>query len=121
VLDFIDGAARRIVLYDIKKCPKQIYAFCEIVHKAVNEIQRGVSMLSDLRRVDDLNSVFLKVNELENDADRVFDDAVAQLFHREKNPIQVIKLKEIFVALETTTDACEDVSNVLESIMIKHA
>lgn len=61
------------------------------------------------------------MNEYENEADTVFENAVADLFANEKNVIQLIKLKEIYVGLETATDRCEDVANVLESILIKHA
>jgi uncharacterized protein Yka (UPF0111/DUF47 family) len=60
------------------------------------------------------------VNEYENQADDIFDQAVADLFAKEKNAIQIIKLKEILVGLETATDKCEDAANVLEGILIKH-
>ncbi|MCL4540463.1 MAG: DUF47 family protein, partial [Bacteroidetes bacterium] len=68
-----------------------------------------------------LQEILRKVNEYENDADTVFALAVADLFENEKNVIELIKLKEIYVGLETATDRCEDVANVLESILIKHA
>jgi hypothetical protein len=60
------------------------------------------------------------VNYYENQADEIFDQAIADLFENEKDPIRVIKLKEVFVGLETATDKCEDAANVLESILIKN-
>jgi uncharacterized protein Yka (UPF0111/DUF47 family) len=61
------------------------------------------------------------VHQYENDGDSLFEQAVADLFEKEKNPVQIIKLKEIFVGLETATDKCEDAANVIEGILIKHA
>ena len=64
--------------------------------------------------------VIEKINEYENEADSVFEQAIADLFEHEKDPIQLIKLKEIYVALETATDKCEDAANVMESFVVKH-
>ena len=69
----------------------------------------------------ELREVLKKVNEYENQADDIFEEAIAHLFEQESDPIQIIKLKEIYVVLETATDKCEDAANVLESILIKHA
>jgi hypothetical protein len=74
-----------------------------------------------LHKTEELQRVFQKVNEYENHADSVFQNAVAALFEEEKNPVQIIKLKEVLVGLETATDKCEDAANVLEGIYIKHA
>ncbi len=68
-----------------------------------------------------MQQVIQKINQFENDADTVFEEGVAELFDKEKDPIKIIKLKEIYVGLETATDKCEDVANVLEAIVIKHA
>ena len=63
----------------------------------------------------------MRVNSLENHADDIFDNAVARLFEDEKNAIEIIKIKEVLSALETATDKCEDVVNVIESIIVKQA
>ena len=62
----------------------------------------------------------VEVNRLENEADRMHDEALRRLFEEEKDPITVIKWKEILDLLEEATDRCEDVANVLESIVVKH-
>ena len=94
----------------------------EVLHKSIVELHHAVSLLRKLHEYDNFQSVFKKVHEYENDADTLFEQAVADLFEKEKrNPIQVIKLKEIYVGLETATDKCEDVANVLEGIVIKNA
>lgn len=121
VLDHLDGSARRFTLYKLKTIPQGMVELARILQKAIVEIDRGVRLLRNMHDTGALQQVLKNVNEFENEADRVFEQSIAQLFERENNPIQVIKLKEIYVGMETATDKCEDVANVLESILIKHA
>jgi predicted phosphate transport protein (TIGR00153 family) len=121
VLDHMDGTANRISLYKIKKYPKSMVQLVDILQLSIAELHRGVGMLRDLNKTNELQRVFQKVNEYENNADTVFEQGVADLFEKEKSAIQVIKLKEILVGLETATDKCEDAANVLEGIYIKNA
>jgi len=120
VMDYIDGSASRFVLYKIRRCPADVGMLMDILQKSVAEIAKGVSLLRDFRKSDQLQKVLEKINEYENTADSVFERAVADLFENEKEAIQIIKLKEIYVVLETATDACEDAANVMESLLIKH-
>ncbi len=121
VRDYIDGAAARFVLYKIPGCPPAMAQLIDILQGSVAELQKGVFLLRDFRQSGELQKVLERVNEYENDADAVFQRAVADLFEYEKDAIQVIKLKEIYVGLETATDKCEDAANVMESFLIKHA
>ncbi|HTY35743.1 MAG TPA: DUF47 family protein, partial [Bacteroidota bacterium] len=93
----------------------------DILELSIGELQSGVGMLKDLNKTNELQRVFQKVNEYENNADAVFEQGVADLFENEKDAIKVIKLKEVLVGLETATDKCEDAANVLEGIYIKNA
>ena len=120
VMDNIDGSSSRFVLYKVKDCPSAMMTLVEIIIQSVRELRRGVSLLRDFRKVDELQTVLRNVNEFENNADAVFEGAIAALFEHDDAPIQIIKLKEIYVALETATDKCEDVANVLETLIIKH-
>jgi uncharacterized protein len=120
VLDHIDGCAHRFALYKITRVPKAFVQLIHVLVLSINELHHGICLLRNLNKADDLHTSFEKVNEYENQADDIFDQAVADLFDKEKNPIQIIKLKEIFVGLETATDKCEDAANVLEGILIKH-
>jgi hypothetical protein len=121
VMDYMDGSASRFTLYRIRECPKRMTELIDILHQSILELHRGVCLLHDLHKHDQLQKVLEKVNTYENDADAVFELAIAELFERETDPINVIKLKEIYVGLETATDKCEDAANVLEAILIKHA
>jgi predicted phosphate transport protein (TIGR00153 family) len=121
VMDFIHGCSNRFVLYKVNDCPKPMADLMEILHAMIAELDRGVTFLRDLRKGNELHQVLEIVNKYENDADYVFESAIADLFESEKDAIRIIKLKEIYVALETATDKCEDAANMLESILIKHA
>jgi Phosphate transport regulator (distant homolog of PhoU) len=107
-------------MYKITRVPKAIPQLIDVLILSINELKNGVHLLRNLNKIDLLEDTFKKVNEYENQADEIFDQAVADLFAKEKNAIQIIKLKEILVGLETATDKCEDAANVLEGILIKH-
>jgi predicted phosphate transport protein (TIGR00153 family) len=121
VMDYMDGTASRFVLYKVEQFPAAMVTLIDILLSSVVELKRGVSLLRDFRKSDELQKVLELVNKSENEADAIFEQAVAALFEEEKNPVQIIKLKEIYVALETATDKCEDAANVLETLLIKHA
>ncbi len=121
IIDFINGSASRFVLYNVRADTPYMRRLTEIIQQSVEALGKGVSYLRDFRNSAKLQEIFKKVNEYENDADTVFALAIADLFENEKNVVELIKLKEIYVGLETATDRCEDVANVLESILIKHA
>lgn len=121
VLDYIDGSAKRFHMYKIKKNSADIQRLTDIIYQSALEIQRGVLLVADMRRADELQKILQKINQLENDADAIFNQAIAELFDNEDDAIELIKTKEVLVNLETTTDKCEDVANVLETLFIKHA
>ncbi len=120
ILDHIDGCANRFALYKITRVPQAVPNLIDVLILSIQELKNGVHLLRNLNKAEDLQKSFMKVNEYENEADDIFDQAVADLFEKEKNPIQIIKLKEVLVGLETATDKCEDAANVLEGILIKH-
>jgi predicted phosphate transport protein (TIGR00153 family) len=120
VLDHIDGCAHRFAMYKITRVPKAFSQLIDVLFLSINELKNSVHLLRNLNKTDLLQDSFKMVNEYENQADDIFDQAVADLFAKEKNAIQIIKLKEILVGLETATDKCEDAANVLEGILIKH-
>jgi hypothetical protein len=121
IMDHIDGSAGRVSLYKLTKFPESMIRLTDILHLSIDEVQKAVRLLRDFEQGDQFQKVFKTVNEYENEADKIFERAIADLFEKEKNAIQVIKLKEIYQGLETATDMCEDVANVLEGIYIKHS
>ncbi len=120
ILDHMDGCANRFALYKITRVPKAVAQLIDVLNHSIAELERGVHLLRKLNEVEEIQNTFKRINEYENQADVIFDQAVADLFDKEKNPVQIIKIKEVFVGLETATDKCEDAANVLEGILIKH-
>ncbi len=121
ILDNIYGAVVRFQLYRVKDVPPDMVRLIEILDSSVRELHKGIYMVRDLHKRAELAEVLKKVHECENEADTAFEEAVAALFDEEKDPINVIKLKEIYVGLETATDKCEDAANVIEGLLIKHS
>ncbi len=117
VLDLIDGIATRIVLFRITEPIRSLPEMCAVLLSQAMEIGAAVSNLQDN---DHVVERCIEINRLENDADRLFQSAIASLFDEVKDPIDVIKRKEIIETLEAATDKAEDVANVLESIIVKN-
>jgi uncharacterized protein len=117
VLDLIDSTATRIVLFRIAEPISSVPEMCAVLLSQAMEIGAAVSNLQDN---DHVVERCIEINRLENDADRLFQSAIASLFDEVKDPIDVIKRKEIIETLEAATDKAEDVANVLESIVVKN-
>ena len=118
VLDFVNAAAVRMSLYRITAPPPVAADLAALIVLQAEELSKGVSLLGTNQKVLDHCT---EVNRLENEADRVSRRAIAELFDREKDPIQLIKIKELYEVLETATDKAEDAANVLEAVVLKSA
>ncbi len=118
VLDVIDQTAGRIVLFQIRAPIKEVPEMAAVLLNQVRELSAAVTRLQDNNHVVER---CVEINRLENDADRLFQLAIGRLFEEVKDPIDVIKRKEIIESVERATDKAEDVSNVLESIVVKNA
>jgi predicted phosphate transport protein (TIGR00153 family) len=116
VLDFVNAAAVRMSLYRITAPPPVAADLAALIVLQADELSKGVSLLGANQKVLDHCT---EVNRLENEADRVSRRAIAELFDREKDPIQLIKIKELYEVLETATDKAEDAANVLEAVVLK--
>jgi predicted phosphate transport protein (TIGR00153 family) len=119
VIDYIHGSAKRIELYKLDTIHPSMIKLSELIQQCAVELHSAISSLRGMKNMNKLRESLVKVNSIENHADDIFDNAVARLFEEEKDAIQIIKVKEILSALETATDKCEDVANVLESVIIK--
>jgi uncharacterized protein len=116
VLDYVNSAAVRLVMYKIATPPPVSAELAGIIVLQCEELAKGVSMLEKTNHVMDHLE---EVNRLEDLADHVSRRAIADLFENEKDPIQLIKLKELYEVLENATDKAEDAANVLEAIVLK--
>jgi len=121
VADYIQGAANRMSLYRIDDFNEPICKLSDLILQSSLELEKAVLELKDLKNVRSIADSCIRINSYENQADTVFNRAVADLFLYEKDAIRLIKYKEILTALETATDMCEDAADVMESILVKNA
>jgi hypothetical protein len=121
ILDSLQGAAGRITLYKVKKINPPEERLAELIHDQVVQLHRAIGHLAELRNSPDIRESLVRVNSIENEADDLFERAIADLFENCDDPIKLIKSKELLVSLELATDQCEDAANVIESIMVKNA
>jgi hypothetical protein len=120
VLDMIEAAAVRMQLYKIKKPVDEIKELARILNLAIGKIKKIVHALRDKKKFKEILEDCVEINTLENEGDIVLRMTMARLFEREKDPIELIKWKEIFERIEESIDVCEDVSNIIEGIVLKH-
>ena len=117
VMDAIDSAAALIPLYRIDKIRPGARELTHVILQQTDELRAAVEALENRKGVLERA---IEINRLENEADRIHKHAIGQLFDEEKDPIMVVKWKEILDVLEEATDACEDVANLLENVVVKH-
>ena len=121
IADYIWGAAKRVVNYQINDEYNTLPAFAEIISKSIAAINISVYALRDMKDLRAITAACVLVNSLENDADDLLDSTLLKLFSSPISPVELIKQKDINQMLETVTDKCEDAANVIESIIIKYS
>lgn len=118
VVDLIDGTARRVTMYQITEPRAAASELTRVLRAAASTITDGVK---HIRKPAEVHRVARRVKELEEEADTIYSQAIAELFTGRPDPLEVIKWKEILDNLEHAVDECEDVANVLESISLKNS
>jgi len=118
VLDLLNAAGDRMIVYKINAVPPETAQLAKLIVQQSEEIERAVAGLEKQQHVLEH---CVEINRLENEADRITREAVGHLFDTERDPIQLIKIKELFETLELATDKAEDAANVLEAVILKSA
>jgi uncharacterized protein len=121
VLDLMQDAAESVSLYDIKAVTPEATQLAEICLQCCERVKSGVALLSNMENAATILKICEEIDQLESDADRVMRSAISKLFRTERDAVQLIKLKAIYELLETVTDRCEDVANVMQGIVIENA
>ena len=119
VLDFTYAAGVRLTMYKITSAPEAAPKLADILVRQTDQLSQAMGRLE--KNHDHVLENCVEINRLENEADQVARTAIAVLFDKERDPISLIKLKELFEVLETATDKAEDVANVLETVVLKSA
>ena len=121
VMDYVEAAAERMVLYEIKDLTVEVRDLADVLVRSMEEVEKAVRGLRNMKNAQAVVKACIDVNRLESEADAILRNAVARLFKEEKDPITVIKWKEVYENLEIATDRCEDVANIIEGVVLEHA
>jgi len=120
VTDFIHAASDAMLIYKIDRPSQRAKELADIIVQAAAEVERALPQLRHRAQLKQVLERCVEINRLENMADRVFRSAVGELFDDSTDIAHVIKWREIYEHMESATDRCEDVANVLEGVALKH-
>ncbi|HVZ88483.1 MAG TPA: DUF47 family protein [Polyangia bacterium] len=121
IMDLVEAAAERLALYDIPQMTKEVVELARCLVSSAEHVGMAVSSIRDLKRPQAILEHCIEINRLENVADSILRSALARLFREEKDPIAVMKWKEIYETLESATDRCEDVANTIEGVVLENS
>ena len=121
IMDLVEAAADRLALYDIPTMTKEVAELARCLVDSAEHVLGAVSSIRDLGKPNGILQHCIEINRLENVADGLLRGALARLFREEKDPIAVIKWKEIYETLEAATDRCEDVANIIEGVVLENS
>jgi len=120
VLDLIQDTGESLVLYDIQKVTPEATQLAELLLGCTERVQSAVTLLASMRDARALLALCQEIDRLESEADKVMRGAISRLFREEADVRQVIKLKAVYESLESATDKCQDVANVIESVVLEN-
>ncbi|HZS66281.1 MAG TPA: DUF47 domain-containing protein [Burkholderiales bacterium] len=121
ILDLIQDVAESIALYDLRAATPEAKQLAEICQQSCDRVKAAVALLTNLKDPQAILKSCEEIDRLESDADRVMRGAMSKLFREENDLKQVMKLRVIYDLLESITDRCEDVANVIEGIVIENS
>jgi predicted phosphate transport protein (TIGR00153 family) len=121
ILDLMEDVGQTIWLYDIKQITPEAKRLAELCHTCCEKVLASVSLLHNMNNAREILNICAEIDRLESDADHVMRAAMSKLFREEPDVRNLIKLKAIYEILETVTDRCEDVANIVEGIIVQNA
>lgn len=121
VIDMFNTITNRIRVYKISGVNPLLVEFAAVIQDSVKAVQSAIVCLRNVKQHDSITSCCVEINRLENVGDTMRDKALGSLFDNEKDPITIIKWKEIYTDAETILDICEDVAHIIETILVKQA
>lgn len=121
VLDLIQDTAESFQLYDVHRLTPEACELADLVHECCLRMQKAVHLLSDMAQASQTLKLCNEIDELESQADRVMRTGLSTLFREESDVRQLIKLETVYQLLESATDRCEDVANIIEGVVLENA
>jgi len=117
IVDLIDDAARAIIIFDVHETTDYARSFADVIVRMAEQLEEIVAMLQKPKNV---TQRLVEIHRLENEGDDIYHAAIAELFHDSHDALTVLKWKEVYEKLEAAVDRCENVANIIESVIIKH-
>ncbi|KFI06840.1 DUF47 domain-containing protein [Massilia sp. BSC265] len=121
ILDMMEDAAQTVSLYDLHAVTPEAARLAELCLAACKKVQEAVALLHDMGNAHEIVAICEEIDRFESDADHVMRAAMSKLFRDEPDVRNLIKMKAIYEILETVTDRCEDVANIVEGIVVENA
>ncbi len=121
VLDLMQDTGESMVLYDIQRITPQATQLADLLLQCAVRVQAAVGLLASMADAPAILKICQEIDQLESEADRVMRSAISELFRSETDVRQLIKLKAVYESLESATDKCQDVANVIESVVLENA
>ena len=121
VLDLIEDSAQLMFLYDVRILPPEAKKLADICVECCDKVKNAVALLSSMDNADAIMAICRDIDRLESDADHVMRAAIGRLFRDEPDVRELIKLRTVYEHLETVTDRCEDVANIIQGIVLENA
>ena len=121
ILDLMEDAGQTVSLYDIKQITPEAKRLAELCLSCCEKVRACVGLLHNMKNAREMLAICAEIDRLESDADHVMRAAMSKLFREEPGVRNLIKLKAIYEILESVTDRCEDVANIIEGIIVENA
>lgn len=122
ILDYLEGMAHALVLFDLGESPEGLRGFAQILATMAQEIDRVTGLIWDLANARKIQEGIVKMSDLENEADRLYNRMIADLFRTKgRDPIEIMKWKEIYEGLENACDQCKNYTHVIGNIVVKNS
>jgi uncharacterized protein len=121
VLDLIEAVSERVILFQLTDKQPLAVELSHVLVRSCEKLHKAMQLLPNLKQSKELLELCVEVNQLENDADAIYRRAIAELFKPGNDPIMVMKWRDIFDNLESATDRCEDVANIVEGVVLEYA
>jgi predicted phosphate transport protein (TIGR00153 family) len=119
ILDSVDAAAQRMIVFRIDAVPSRFVKLADLLVESTRAVQKAVQALPDRKKREVALASCVEINRLENEADVIHREALGELFANSHDAVGVIKLKDLFAFVEDATDRCEDVADVIQTIILK--
>ena len=122
ILDYVEGVAQQLINFELSECPPELREFAEILVEMAAEIEQVTERIWNLSKAREIQSAIVRISDLENRADDLYNKVIADLFRPNgRDPLQIMKWKEIYDGLENACDQCKDYTHIVGNVIVKNA